>query len=88
MQEHADVTGCRIVLSKEPEAVLLGSAILGSVAAGAHASVMDAMGAMSAAERVIEPGGSEVRAYHEKKHRVFHRMYDDQLAYRQLLEEE
>jgi len=32
LREHADITGCRILLPKEPEAVLLGSAILGAVA--------------------------------------------------------
>ena len=39
LREHADATGCRIVLPEEPEAVLLGAAILGAVAAGAHATV-------------------------------------------------
>ncbi|MFH1116039.1 MAG: FGGY-family carbohydrate kinase, partial [Pseudomonadota bacterium] len=34
LREHADITGRRIVLPKEPEAVLLGSAMLGAVAAG------------------------------------------------------
>ena len=36
LREHADATGCRIVLPREPEAVLLGAALLGAVAAGAH----------------------------------------------------
>ena len=47
LREHADITGCRIVLPREPEAVLLGAAVLGSVAAGHHDSVLAAMGAMS-----------------------------------------
>ena len=34
LQENADITGCDLILPKEPEAVLLGSAILGAVAAG------------------------------------------------------
>ena len=34
LREHADISGCRLVLPREPEAVLLGSAILGAVAAG------------------------------------------------------
>ena len=34
VREHADVTGCRIVLPREPEAVLLGAAMLGAVACG------------------------------------------------------
>ena len=31
LHAHADATGCRIVVPEEPEAVLLGSAILGAV---------------------------------------------------------
>ena len=34
LREHADVTGCRVVLGREPEAVLLGAAMLGAVASG------------------------------------------------------
>jgi FGGY-family pentulose kinase len=86
LREHADVTGCRIVLPREPEAVLLGAALLGAVAAGDRPSVLDAMAAMTAAGETIPPAGGAVARYHEAKHRVFHRMYDDQLAYRGLLE--
>jgi FGGY-family pentulose kinase len=82
LREHADVTGARIVLPREPEAVLLGSAILGAVASGDFATVAEAMQTMTASGRVIEPTGGEVRAYHDRKHRIFHRMHDDQLAYR------
>ena len=86
LREHADITGCRIVLPEEPEAVLLGSAILGAVASGTFPSIMDAMEAMSGAAELIEPAGGAVAEFHEKKHRVFHRMYEDQLAYKRLLE--
>jgi FGGY-family pentulose kinase len=85
LREHADVTGCRIVLPKEPEAVLLGAAILGAVASGDRASVVDAMGAMTAPGRVVEPAGGAVATYHAAKHRVFLRMYDDQMAYRKIM---
>jgi FGGY-family pentulose kinase len=85
LREHADVTGCRIVLPGEPEAVLLGAAILGAVASGDQPSILQAMGAMCTASRVIEPSGGPVAAYHDAKHRVFQRMYDDQLAYRSLM---
>ncbi len=83
--EHADITGCRIVLPEEPEAVLLGSAIVGAVAAGDFASVFDAMAVMSHAGEIIEPAGGAVSAYHEAKREVFHRMYDDFIAYRSLM---
>jgi D-ribulokinase len=87
LREHADVTGCRVVLPKEPEAVLLGAAILGAVASGDQPSVLSAMGAMSEADRVIEPADGTVAGYHAAKHRVFQRMYDDQMAYRALMRE-
>jgi FGGY-family pentulose kinase len=85
LREHADATGCRVVLPREPEAVLLGSAMLGAVACGARASVVDAMRAMSAADRVIEPRGGEVARYFDAKYRVFLRMHEDQMAYRQMM---
>ncbi len=85
LREHADITGCKIVLPHASEGVLLGSAILGAVAAGAHPSIEQAMGAMTSAARTLEPAGGEIAAFHDKKHRVFLRMYEDQMAYRQLM---
>jgi len=87
LREHADATGCRVVLPAEPEAVLLGAAILGAVASGDHATVLAAMAAMNRAGRVIEPQRGAVGAYFDAKYRVFHRMHEDQLAYRALMEE-
>jgi len=87
LREHADITGCRVVLPREPEAVLLGSALLGAVASGRYASVVDAMGNMSAAGSVILPRGDRTRTYHARKHEVFLRMHADQLAYRTLMKE-
>jgi FGGY-family pentulose kinase len=86
VREHADVTGCRIALPKEPEAVLLGSAMMGAVASGDNATLLAAMGAMSAARGIVEPAGGEIAQYHDRKHQVFHRMYEDQLAYGRLME--
>jgi FGGY-family pentulose kinase len=85
VREHADATGCRIVLPAEPEAVLLGSAILGAVAAADQPSVLAAMGAMSHAGSVIEPQGGRVASYHARKYRVFQAMYQHQLEYRALM---
>jgi FGGY-family pentulose kinase len=89
VREHADATGCRVVLPAEPEAVLLGAAILGSVAAGDQPSVLAAMGAMNRVGRVIEPQapGGAVARYFDAKYRVFHRLHADQLAYRELMED-
>jgi len=85
LREHADATGCRIVLPAEPEAVLLGSAILGAVAAGIQPSVEAAMGAMTRSGRIIEPARGDVSGFHDAKHRVFLRMHEDQMAYRELM---
>jgi FGGY-family pentulose kinase len=85
LREHADVTGCRIVLPAEPEAVLLGSAMLGAVAAGDRATLVEAMGMMSRAGSVVEPAKGAVAAYHDAKHAVFQRMHGDQMAYRGLM---
>ncbi len=86
LREHADITGCRVVMPREPEAVLLGAAMLGAVAAGAQPNLQTAMTHMSTVDRVITPATSAVRAYHDRKHRVFMRMHDDQLAYRSLMD--
>jgi FGGY-family pentulose kinase len=85
LREHADATGCAIVLPAEPEAVLLGSAILGAVASGDQSGVVEAMAAMTRAGRVVRPSGGAVAKFHEAKHRVFLRMHDDQMAYRELM---
>lgn len=85
LREHADVTGCRIVLPREPEAVLLGSAILGAVASGDFPDLLSAMSRMNAAAAIIEPAGGDISEYHRKKHHVFQRMHGDQLAYRSMM---
>ena len=87
LQAHADATGCRIVLAREEEAVLLGAAILGAVAGGIFPGIEAAMARMSAAGRIVEPQGGAVRAFHDAKYAVFQRMYADQMAYRAIMQE-
>lgn len=86
VQQHADVTGCEVILPREPEAVLLGTAMLGAVAAGAHADCVGAMARMSAIGRRVRPTrGAEAR-YHGAKYAVYRRMYEDQRAYAAIME--
>ncbi|HEY3244096.1 MAG TPA: FGGY-family carbohydrate kinase [Phycisphaerae bacterium] len=85
LREHADATGCRIVLPAEPEAVLLGASILGAVAAGRFESLLSGMGAMNRNGVAHIPTGGAVAEYHAGKHLIFQRMHDDQIAYRELL---
>src|SRR5262249_30181295 len=87
VREHAEATGCPIVVPKEPEAVLLGAAMLGAVASGAHTSLLGAMAAMNEAASLVEPTGGAVAKFHDAKHLVFQRMYEDQISYRAIMGE-
>lgn len=85
LREHANATGCAIALADEPDAVLLGSAILGAVAGQLYPTIQGAMKAMTRGRVAIRPEGGEVAQYHAAKYAVFQRMYDDQMAYRRLM---
>jgi len=85
LQQHADITQCKLFLPEEPEAVILGAAMLGAVAAGTYASVQDAMASMSRPGKVIEPA-ADSQAYHDSKYKVFHKLYEDQLAYEAIMQ--
>ena len=65
--------------------MLLGSAILGAVAAGDQPSVFAAMTAMSRAARVVEPAGGNVQDYHARKYRVFLAMHEQQVSWRAIM---
>ena len=86
LREHADATGCRVVLPREEDAVLLGAAILGRVAAGGGEGFREAMSAMTAPGRVVEPDRA-MRRYHDAKYRVFGRLHDDGQSYRAIMRE-
>eukprot|EP01104_Vermistella_antarctica_P018474 TRINITY_DN6861_c0_g1_i1.p1 TRINITY_DN6861_c0_g1~~TRINITY_DN6861_c0_g1_i1.p1 ORF type:complete len:595 (+),score=107.94 TRINITY_DN6861_c0_g1_i1:43-1785(+) len=87
VREHADITGCKVVLSNEKEAMLLGSALLGAVASGRHESVIAAMGALNPGARLAIDANVEVESYHSKKHRVYLKMYDHLMECRAIMEE-
>jgi FGGY-family pentulose kinase len=73
IRDHADSTGCRVIIPREPEAVLLGGAILGAVAAGAFGDIFDAMRSMCRSARVIDPDPG-TRAYHQARYEIFNEM--------------
>jgi len=77
VQEHADITGCEVIISKEPEAVLLGAAILGAVGAGEFSDVPEGMRSMCQVGRVVHPNPSTV-SFHKAKYEIFKDMYDFQ----------
>jgi FGGY-family pentulose kinase len=88
LKQHADICGCRITLPEVPEAVLLGSAILGATASGHFSSVFEGMSRMARAGQDINPVKERVARYHDAKYKVFHKMYEDQMIYGQLMSEQ
>ena len=83
-QTHADALGIPLAIPQEADGVLLGSAILGATAAGAHRSLEAAMHAMTRLGRIVEPD-RDTAQFHDRKYRVYRRMIDDQRAYRALM---
>jgi FGGY-family pentulose kinase len=87
LQEHAEITGCTIILPKESEAVLLGSAVLGSVASGKYSTIFEAMRHMNHSGNIVKPRGGKLKTYHSAKYSIFHKMYDDSRTYHSMIEE-
>jgi FGGY-family pentulose kinase len=79
VQTHADASQRPIELPEEPEAVLLGAAILGAVAGGAFESIEEAMGEMCHAGEVIEPNAA-TKDYHDWKYGHQLKMYGEQVG--------
>jgi D-ribulokinase len=72
-QIMADTTGYTVALPQTQEPVLLGAAMLGAVASGAHNSINAAMAGMSALGRLSEPTRPEMADFHRRKRGV-HKM--------------
>ncbi|MFT4674627.1 MAG: D-ribulokinase [Reinekea sp.] len=70
----ADATGLEITTPATEEPVLLGSAILGSVAAGVHDDIPAAMAEMSSFSRRFEPQIGTVQALHVERFAIFERL--------------
>jgi L-xylulokinase len=68
-QIFADVLGMRIEVSEGSELGALGCAIMAAVAVGRHASLEDAVGAMSRIARTYEPDARRQAIYNRKYHR-------------------
>ena len=86
LREHADISGCEIALPKELESVLLGSAMLAATASGYYSSLSSAIKGMWAMGEKISPGNSAKQQFHQKKYKVFHELYHDQLKYHNMME--
>lgn len=85
LREHADATGCPVLVPDQAEPVLLGSALMAAVAAGTWPDLPAAMAMMSGPARSIPPRGGAIAAYHAAKYAVFRRMQDDFADYAALM---
>ncbi|WP_234187308.1 FGGY-family carbohydrate kinase [Shinella sp. NM-101] len=72
----ADATGKPLLATRSEEPVLLGAAILGSVAGKAFADVRPAMAALSATDRTYLPAGGETADLHAARYDAFKRLQD------------
>ncbi|KAJ2952893.1 hypothetical protein O0L34_g7256 [Tuta absoluta] len=84
VQIQADSVGLPILKPHEQESVLLGSAILGACASQYFTNIQDAIQNMGGMAEVIRPN-LNIKSFHDKKYRVFLRMFQDQLKYRTIM---
>ncbi|MEO8243989.1 MAG: FGGY-family carbohydrate kinase [bacterium] len=70
----ADATGVEIAAPASEEPVLLGSAILGSVAGGIHPDIHHAMEKMSVFASRYTPQSGEVRQLHDARFKIFEQL--------------
>jgi D-ribulokinase len=83
----ADATGLAVALPVTDEPVLLGSAMLGAVASGAHASLESAAAAMCRNGETTMPDTGEVAAFHDRKYRAFRLLQTSERQVRALMTE-
>lgn len=81
LREHADATGCRVLVPSQEEPVLLGSAMIGAVAAEAYIDLPAAMEAMSGESQTIVARRGGITAYHNAKYQVYRKMQADYADY-------
>jgi len=67
----ADITGLVVVVTEAEEPVLLGSAILGAMAADRFETMLEAMSQMTRTERMFEPAGEAISAVHQRRFKTF-----------------
>ncbi len=70
----ADATGVEIAAPSAKEPVLLGSAVLGSVAGGIHPDIHRAMGKMSTFAARYQPQTGEARQLHDARFKIFEQL--------------
>ncbi|CAG9823572.1 unnamed protein product [Phaedon cochleariae] len=86
LQTHADACEKPAIFSDEAESVLLGAGILGASAAQYFTDTKTAIQLMGGKGKAIMPNEVDVK-YHKRKYQVFLKMCQDQLEYRNMMQD-
>ncbi|GAA4650605.1 FGGY-family carbohydrate kinase [Kistimonas scapharcae] len=87
MQEHVNVLGMPAILNREQNPMPLGAAMMAAVAAGVYPDIRSAIAGMSRVGETLVPE-SGLRAFYDKKYRVYREMHQDQVKYATVMDEE
>lgn len=86
VQAHADICGVPVLISNEPESVLLGAAMLGATASGLYENLEKAVKDLSNSCYQITPNALS-SDFHARKYKVFLKMLNDQQSYAKIMNE-
>ena len=84
IQAHADICGVPVLISNEPESVLLGAAMLGATASGLYDNLEKAVEDLSNSCYQITPNALSSN-FHARKYKVFLKMLTDQQSYSKIM---
>jgi D-ribulokinase len=71
LREHANAMQCEVTMPKEPEAVLLGGAILAASASKHYSNIGTAMQKMCQVGASVKPD-PKTKSFHDAKYKVHH----------------
>lgn len=86
LREHADATGCRLLVPESPEPVLLGAAVAAAAAANPAVGLHDCAASLAGAAETIYPRIGHIAAYHDAKFQVYRAMQRDFAGYRETMQ--
>ena len=81
----ADCTGISVLVSRQPDPVLLGAAMLGATAADAFDNLESAMETMSSVGEIFHPTGGEAAALHERRFAAFEALQKSATSARRIM---
>lgn len=81
----ADCTGLPVLISRQPEPVLLGAAMLGATAGKAFADLEAAMDAMSSVGESVVPAAGEIAKLHDRRFVAFETLQKTAASVRRIL---